>query len=220
MAAWSRAPAERRQAPLSASIRLTRCRPLAAICPLSAGMLEAGGFDQRTRTMTPFRQGCNCRSPNGAMCLVFQTEPLTEDCRSHRARSTVHLYVSSSAVDTDFTAKLIDVYPPNPDYPLGFDLNIGDSITRMRYRDSLGKGGADEAGQGLSSRRFISTRRPMFSPRGTGSGWISPAAISHASTLIPNRENPPAASAMVPADNQVLHKDAEASYVLLPIIPP
>ena len=42
-------------------------------------------------------------------------------------------------MDTDFTAKLIDVYPPNPDYPLGFDLNIGDSIVRMRYRDSLEK---------------------------------------------------------------------------------
>jgi len=40
----------------------------------------------------------------------------------------VHLHVATSETDTDFTAKLIDVYPPNADYPLGFDLNIGDSI--------------------------------------------------------------------------------------------
>jgi putative CocE/NonD family hydrolase len=40
-------------------------------------------------------------------------------------------------VDTDFTAKLIDEIPPNPDYSLGFDLNLGDSIIRTRYRDSL-----------------------------------------------------------------------------------
>ena len=46
------------------------------------------------------------------------------------------LWVKSDAPDTDFTAKLVDVYPPNNDYPDGFDLNISDGITRMRYRDS------------------------------------------------------------------------------------
>lgn len=40
-------------------------------------------------------------------------------------------------MDTDFTAKLIDVYPSNADYPGGFDLNIGDGIRRARFRDSL-----------------------------------------------------------------------------------
>ena len=49
----------------------------------------------------------------------------------------VQLWVSSTAPDTDFTAKLIDEIPPNADYPLGFDLNIGDSILRTRYRESL-----------------------------------------------------------------------------------
>jgi len=50
---------------------------------------------------------------------------------------TVQLWASSSAVDTDFTAKLIDTYPPNPDYPGGFDLNLEDGIVRARFRDSL-----------------------------------------------------------------------------------
>src|SRR5213075_3195256 len=49
--------------------------------------------------------------------------------------------------DTDFTAKLIDVYPRSADYPLGFDLNIGDSIARMRYRNSLEKAELMEPGQ-------------------------------------------------------------------------
>jgi putative CocE/NonD family hydrolase len=40
-------------------------------------------------------------------------------------------------VDTDFTAKLLDVYPPSPDFPGGFDLNIGDGILRGRFRESL-----------------------------------------------------------------------------------
>jgi len=48
----------------------------------------------------------------------------------------VKLWVSSSARDTDFTAKLIDVHPPNGDYPNGFAQNISDSIQRARYRNS------------------------------------------------------------------------------------
>ena len=52
-------------------------------------------------------------------------------------RLIVKLWASSSATDTDFTAKLIDVYPVNKDFPAGADLNVGDSIVRTRYRNSL-----------------------------------------------------------------------------------
>lgn len=68
--------------------------------------------------------------------LVFQSEPLAEDLEV-TGDVVAKLWVSSSAVDTDFTAKLIDVYPASPDYPGGFDLNIGDAIVRARFRDSL-----------------------------------------------------------------------------------
>jgi putative CocE/NonD family hydrolase len=70
--------------------------------------------------------------------LVFQTEPLQEDVEV-TGDLTVKLWVSSSAVDTDFTAKLIDVYPASADFAGGFDLNIGDGITRARFRESLDK---------------------------------------------------------------------------------
>ena len=43
--------------------------------------------------------------------LVFQTPPLAEDIEV-TGPMVVKLWISSSAVDTDFTAKLIDVYPP------------------------------------------------------------------------------------------------------------
>lgn len=68
--------------------------------------------------------------------LVFQTEPLEDDLEV-TGEIEVKLWASSSAPDTDFTAKLIDVYPPNPDFPGGFDLNLGDGIVRARFRDSL-----------------------------------------------------------------------------------
>jgi putative CocE/NonD family hydrolase len=48
----------------------------------------------------------------------------------------VRLSVSSSAPDTDFTIRLIDVHPPNEDYPSGYAMNLTDGILRCRYRDS------------------------------------------------------------------------------------
>src|SRR5262249_16850684 len=68
--------------------------------------------------------------------LVYQTSPLAEDMEV-TGRLIVKLWASSDGPDTDFTAKLIDVYPPSHDYPAGIDLNVGDSIVRARYRDSL-----------------------------------------------------------------------------------
>ncbi len=67
--------------------------------------------------------------------LVFQTPPLTDDVEitgSIKAR----LHVASDRPDTDFTVKLIDVYPPSDDYPSGFAMNITDGILRARYRKS------------------------------------------------------------------------------------
>lgn len=68
--------------------------------------------------------------------VVFQSQPLEEDMEV-TGEIEVKLWASSSAVDTDFTAKLIDVHPPNPDFPGGFDMNIGDGIIRARFRGSI-----------------------------------------------------------------------------------
>jgi hypothetical protein len=65
--------------------------------------------------------------------LVFETDSLLEPVEVTGA-SEVVLWISSSAVDTDFTAKLIDVYPPDADYPSGYSMNVVESIIRTRYR--------------------------------------------------------------------------------------
>jgi putative CocE/NonD family hydrolase len=67
--------------------------------------------------------------------LVFSTLPLERDVEV-TGSVVVQLWAASTAPDTDFTAKLIDVYPPNVDYPDGYELNIADSIVRARYRNS------------------------------------------------------------------------------------
>lgn len=68
--------------------------------------------------------------------LVYRTEPLGAPVEV-TGRAAVRLRVSSSAPDTDFTAKLIDVYPPNEDYPDGYDMLLNDSIVRCRYRNGF-----------------------------------------------------------------------------------
>jgi putative CocE/NonD family hydrolase len=98
-------------------------------------LVEAGAFHQREE---PRFYGC--RQPYLPLSsrhdvLTFQTPPL-ETHLELTGPIVVELWVSSSAPDTDFTAKLIDVYPPNDDYPQGFDMNLTDGIMRVRYRNS------------------------------------------------------------------------------------
>ncbi len=81
-----------------------------------------------------------CSEPYGLLCdrpdvITFETEPLTDDVEI-TGPIEVKLWVSSSAVDTDFTAKLLDIYPPSEDYPDGYHMNLCDSILRTRYRNS------------------------------------------------------------------------------------
>ncbi len=67
--------------------------------------------------------------------LVFETEPLAADLEV-TGPLVAWLWIASSCPDTDFTVKLIDVYPPNEDYPEGFAMNLTDGILRVRYRRS------------------------------------------------------------------------------------
>jgi putative CocE/NonD family hydrolase len=61
--------------------------------------------------------------------LIYSTEPLDKDINV-TGPVTLELYASSTAVDTDFTAKLVDVSPD------GFARNVTEGILRASYRDS------------------------------------------------------------------------------------
>ena len=64
--------------------------------------------------------------------LVYST-PILKKGIEITGPITLIIYVSSSAKDTDFTAKLVDVYPDGKAY------NIQDTIFRSRYRDGFTK---------------------------------------------------------------------------------
>jgi len=61
--------------------------------------------------------------------LVYSTPPLDHDVEV-TGPVQLQLYASSSAVDTDFTAKLVDVYPD------GSAFNLAEGIVRAKYRNS------------------------------------------------------------------------------------
>jgi hypothetical protein len=77
--------------------------------------VQGGAFDQRKMEERPD-------------ILVYTTEPLKEAIEVS-GPIEVTLYVSSDAKDTDFTVKLIDVYPDGKAY------NLDETIQRMRYRN-------------------------------------------------------------------------------------
>jgi putative CocE/NonD family hydrolase len=114
---------------------------------ISAGdpIMRPGGFDQRGRSSF---FGCKDSLPLNARgdVLTFQTEPLESDIEV-TGPIAVKLYASSSARDTDFTAKLIDVCPLNDDYPDGLAINLTDSIIRARYRSGWDKPELMEPGE-------------------------------------------------------------------------
>ena len=98
-------------------------------------VMEGGAYDQREG---PRFFGSTV--PGRALAdrpdvLVFQTPPLTEPVELI-GPIEVRLWVSSDCPDTDFTAKLIDVYPPSADWPDGFAMNLTDGIIGARYRES------------------------------------------------------------------------------------
>ncbi|MFB6254618.1 MAG: CocE/NonD family hydrolase [Halobacteriaceae archaeon] len=92
-----------------------------------------GGYDQRTRPDT-----FGADPPYGPIeerddVLVYRSQPLSDPVEI-AGPIRVRIYAETDVPDTDFTAMLIDEYPPSEEYPNGFAVNLCDSICRGRYR--------------------------------------------------------------------------------------
>jgi putative CocE/NonD family hydrolase len=105
--------------------------------PISSGqpMMVGGAFDQRESPVFfgsrwPYRPLAERQD-----VLVFQTPPLEQEVEV-TGPVVAHLWIASDCPDTDFTAKLVDVYPPHADGSDGFAFNLTNGILRVRYRDS------------------------------------------------------------------------------------
>ena len=184
----------------------------------TADIMRAGGFDQREG---PSFHGCHPPYlPLGSRpdVLVFQTEPLRE-ATEVTGPVEVHLWVATSAVDTDFTAKLVDVYPPSSWYPLGYALNLTDSIVRLRYRNSRERGEPVTPGVAMQVTITLYPTSNLFMP-----GHRIRLDISSSNhprfDVNPNTGEPLGRDRRrVVADNTVFHERGRTSCVMLPIIP-
>ena len=95
-------------------------------------LVPYGPYDQRERSGV-FACTSNLPLSSRKDVLIFET-PILQETVELTGPIEATFWVSSSAVDTDIIIKLIDVYPPSPDYPHGFVMNLSDGVLRASYR--------------------------------------------------------------------------------------
>ena len=132
---------------------------------------------------------------------------------------TATLYVSSSAPDTDFTLKLVDLYPSSPDYPDGYAMNLSDTIYRARFHGSW------EEPELLIPGRVYRLELVSY-PTGNlfGAGHRIRVDVSSSNyprfDINPNTGEPLGLSTGMTEALNTVHHDAEhPSCVVLPVIP-
>jgi uncharacterized protein len=151
--------------------------------------------------------------------LVFETEALTSDMEI-TGPIVAKLWISSDRPDTDFTIKLIDVYPPNEDYPDGFAMNVTDGILRVRYRKSWEKPEPLRPGEVAQVTVEAFPTANLFKRGHRIRLDVSSSNFPHFD-VNPNTGAPEGTGLTRQVARNTLYLDRErASYVVLPIVPP
>jgi hypothetical protein len=163
------------------------------------GAVPAGAYDQRPVEARPD-------------VLVYTTPPLERPLEV-TGPVVVKLWAASSAPDTDFTAKLVDVAPD------GYARNLTDGIIRARYRASTRQATLLEPGRAheytidlwATSNLFLAGHRIRLE--------ISSSNFPRFDRN-PNTGRPPGHDAeLVPALQTVFHDAGRPSHVVLPVVP-
>lgn len=182
------------------------------------GTVMPGAFDQVER---PDVLGCKppylpLSSRNDI--LVFKTPPLREDLEV-TGPIRAELWVSSSALDTDFTLKLIDLHTPNEDYPGGFAMNLSDTIFRARFHRSWENQELLEPGEIYKLNMVSYPTSNLFK-----AGHQIRVDISSSNyprfDVNPNSGEPLGRGRMLVVAHQKVYHDANRpSHIILPIVP-
>ncbi|MBM3948846.1 MAG: CocE/NonD family hydrolase [SAR202 cluster bacterium] len=160
--------------------------------------INPGAFDQRLIETRPD-------------VLCYSTPPLSRDVEV-TGPVTVTLYAASSARDTDFTAKLVDVGPDN-----SYARNLTDGIIRARYRKG-GKAQLITPGEVYEYQIDLWATSNVFKKghqiRVEISSSNFPRFDRNANTGKPNNEDPD----FVTATQTILHDAKHPSHIVLPIV--
>ncbi len=145
--------------------------------------------------------------------LVYTSSRLTTH-RTIAGPVEVTLYASSSAPDTDFTAKLVDVEPD------GYCMNLAEGILRVRYRNSIEREEFIEPGEIYQLSLDLWATAHTFQPGHR-------IRLEIASSNFPrfdrnmNRTEVPAETALSDAQvahQEVLHDSEHPSHISLPVV--
>lgn len=181
-------------------------------------VMEGGAYDQRES-----ERFFGSTVPGRALAdrpdvLAFQTEPLAEAVEL-TGPITVKLWISSDCPDTDFTTKLVDVYPPGDDYPEGFAMNLCHGILRCRYRDSWEEPSLMTPGEVYAITIEMFPTSNLFAAGHRIRLDVASSNFPHFD-VNPNTGEPEArATTMRVATNRVYLDRERASHVILPVIP-
>ena len=160
--------------------------------------LASGAFDQRP---------VESRSD----VLVFTTPAFDQDFEVTGPVS-LELYASSSAVDTDFTAKLVDVRPN------GFAQNLTDGILRARYRNSQEKPEFMNPGEVYKLSIDLWATSNVFRKGHRLRLEVSSSNFPRFNRNLNAGEDPNRGTRMVKATNTIYHDSEHSSALILPVV--
>jgi putative CocE/NonD family hydrolase len=164
-----------------------------------AAALPAGAYDQRDVEARPD-------------VLVYSTPPLKSDVEV-TGPIKVYLWAATSAPDTDFTAKLVDVGT------CGYARNVQDGIIRARCRESPDRPRPVTPGEVYKYVIDLAATSNVFKAGHRIRVEISSSNFPHFARNS-NTGHPLAQDAELrPATQTVLHDASHPSHIVLPIIP-
>jgi len=144
--------------------------------------------------------------------LVYTTPAFTKDTEVTGPVS-LDLYASSSAVDTDFTGKLVDVWPN------GFAQDLTEGILRLRYRNSQEKPELAKPGEMYHITADLWATSNVFLAGHKLRLEVSSSNFPRFDRNLNTGEEQASATRMVKATNVIYHDKAHPSALILPMVP-
>jgi hypothetical protein len=144
--------------------------------------------------------------------LIYSTPPLDHDLE---VTGPVHLdfFASSSAVDTDFTAKLVDVSPD------GSAINLTEGILRAKYRDSQESATPLTPGKVYPLTIDLWATSNVFRAGHRIRLEISSSNFPRFDRNLNTGDTAATSSKMATAVNSILHDAQHPSALVLPVVP-
>jgi putative CocE/NonD family hydrolase len=144
--------------------------------------------------------------------LVYSTPAFAKDTEVTGPVS-LDLYVSTSAVDTDFTGKLVDVWPN------GFAQNLTEGILRLRYRNSQEKPELANPGETYHITLDLVATSNVFLAGHRMRLEVSSSNFPRFDRNLNTGEEQARGMHMTKATNTVLHDRAHPSALVVPVVP-